>query len=167
MKGNMFRVLRWSAVGGRILLNFFNVEGMNEYLEKTKKYALYTDGGSRGNPGPSGAGYVIYDENNKELYCGKKFLGTATNNTAEYAALLLGLEFSRQLRIKNIDCFLDSDLIVKQLNGVYRVKHPNIVPLFEKVKNALQSFEHISFTHVRREKNKRADGLANEAMDRK
>lgn len=130
-------------------------------------FKLFSDGGSRGNPGPAGAGFVLYDEKNNELFVGKKFLGIATNNVAEYMALILGLKEAHKLGGKTLKCFLDSELIVKQLNGEYRVKHPDMKPLFAQVQSLLPSFDSISFVHVRREKNKRADQLANEAMDEK
>ncbi len=126
---------------------------------------LFSDGGSRGNPGPAGAGFVLYNEKREELLTGNNFLGIATNNVAEYTELILGLQKAQELGTKNIECFLDSELIVKQLNGEYRVKHPDMKPLFSQVKTLSSSFKSISFTHVRREKNKRADKLANEAMD--
>ncbi len=126
---------------------------------------LYSDGGSRGNPGKSGAGFVLLDEDKQEFVAGKKYLGIATNNVAEYTALILGLEKAQELKITCINCFLDSELIVKQLNGQYKVKHPDMKPLFKKVKNLSESFKSVSFTHIPRNKNKRADELANEAMD--
>ena len=127
---------------------------------------LYCDGGSRGNPGPAGAGFVIYDKTHKEVCVGKKFLGETTNNVAEYTALLLGLNKAKECGIQHLSCFLDSELVVKQLHGEYRVKHPNIKPLFARVQALLPQFSDISFSHIPRSKNARADSLANEAMDK-
>lgn len=128
-------------------------------------FKLFSDGGSRGNPGPAGAGFALYDETGAEIFGGKKFLGVATNNVAEYKALIFGLEKAHEIGGKNIKSFLDSELIVKQLHGQYRVKHPDMKPLFAQVQSLISHFESVIFTHVRREKNKRADTLANEAMD--
>jgi ribonuclease HI len=130
-------------------------------------FSLFSDGGSRGNPGPAGAGFALFDEKNTEIFAGKKFLGIATNNVAEYNALILGIEKAIEMGGKNLSCFLDSELIVKQLNGEYRVKHPDMKPLFAQVQTLKNHFQSVSFTHVRREKNKRADELANHAMDSK
>jgi len=128
-------------------------------------FSLYSDGGSRGNPGKSGAGFVFYDEKNQEYFAGKKYLGVATNNVAEYSALVLGLQKAEEMGIKSLSCFLDSELIVKQLHGIYRVKKPELKIFFNQVKSLMASFQEISFSHVRREKNTRADQLANQAMD--
>lgn len=132
-----------------------------------KYHSLFSDGGSRGNPGTAGAGFVLYDENNNEIFAGKHYLGTATNNHAEYMALLLGLQKAYEMGIKSLDCFLDSELIVRQLSGQYRVKHTDLKSLFEHVIQQKNNFEHVSFCHIPRAKNKRADMLANEAMDEK
>ncbi len=129
------------------------------------KVLLFSDGGSRGNPGPAGAGYALFDAHRNEIFGGKKFLGTTTNNVAEYTALILGLRKAHELEVKSIDCFLDSELIVKQLNGHYKVKHPDMKILFARVLELKKGFEKITFSHVPREDNKRADQLANEAMD--
>ncbi len=131
----------------------------------TSAAILYSDGGSRGNPGIAGAGFVIVDEKGVVLANGKKFLGIATNNVAEYSALILGLEQAQKMEIKILRCRLDSELIVRQLNGQYRVKHPDMKPLFGKVQNLVGVFEKVSFEHIPREQNKFADKLANQAMD--
>lgn len=126
---------------------------------------LYSDGGSRGNPGIAGAGFVLYKENKEELFAGKKHLGQVTNNVAEYTALILGMQKAEELGAKSLTCFLDSELVVKQLNGQYKVKHPDMKPLFARVKKLSENFDDIAFLHIPREKNKRADALANQAMD--
>jgi ribonuclease HI len=125
---------------------------------------LFCDGGSRGNPGLAGCGYVLL-QNKQEIACGYAFLGEATNNVAEYKGLLNGLVLAHKIGIKNVSVKLDSDLIVKQLNGIYRVKHPALKPLFLEAQQLASTFEDITFSHVRREFNKRADKLANTAMD--
>ena len=130
---------------------------------------LFTDGGARGNPGPAGIGFVIQNEKSEVLTDGKKFLGRATNNQAEYQAILAGLITTLQLKPTQIDCFLDSELVVKQLNRQYRVKELELKKLFEQVQLIL--FQNpqlkITFTHIPRGKNRLADKLVNEAIDEK
>lgn len=132
---------------------------------------LFTDGGARGNPGPSGIGYVLVDEKNEEVFAKSRFLGVGTNNTAEYWALIDGLsavkkyqESAKEELVLTIK--LDSELVVRQLNGIYKVKHPDLKPLYERVQALRASdFPKAVFLHVRREENARADELANIAMD--
>ena len=130
---------------------------------------LFTDGGARGNPGPAGIGFVIQNEKSEVLTDGKKFLGRATNNQAEYQAILTGLITTLQLKPTQIDCFLDSELVVKQLNRQYRVKELELKKLFKQVQLIL--FQNpqlkITFTHIPRGKNRLADKLVNEAIDEK
>ena len=137
-----------------------------------QKVYLYTDGGARGNPGPAGSGAVIFDEQGAVLGEAKKYLGHTTNNVAEYEAVRIGL---RMIQKKfgaeacagiEVVSRMDSELVCKQLNGVYRVKNEKLKPIFTAVKAlCTEAFPHITFEHVRREKNKHADRLANEAMD--
>ena len=134
------------------------------------KIIIYTDGGSRNNPGMAGAGVFIIDEKGKELKKAKKFLGIQTNNWAEYEALILGLETLKKMfgiKTKDIDVEIkmDSQLIVRQLNGEYRVKESSLFEQFIKVNNLKIDFPNIKFTHISRDENKIADKLANEAMD--
>jgi ribonuclease HI len=126
---------------------------------------LYTDGASRGNPGEAGAGIAILDDQGNELVATGKYLGQCTNNEAEYRALLFGLAKCGEFGKGKIKIHLDSELIVKQILGAYRVKHPNLIPLFRKAMNILSGFASFSVTHVRRENNSRADELANRAID--
>ncbi len=130
---------------------------------------IYTDGGARGNPGPAASGAVI-----KELKAGKegaviatasKFLGKDTNNQAEYTAIIIGLEKAHRLRAQSVEVYMDSELAVKQLSGKYRVKNPEIAKRFLEVKNLMQHFDRVTFTHVRREKNKEADAIVNKVLD--
>lgn len=128
---------------------------------------LYTDGGSRGNPGPAGAGAVLYNQETNEVVAEiSEYLGVQTNNVAEYTALLLALQQAKELEAERVHCRLDSELIVKQMNGEYKVKNEHLAKLFVQIWNLRQQFVDVTFEHVRREKNKVADQLANDAMDR-
>ena len=126
---------------------------------------LFSDGASRGNPGEAGAGIAILDEKGNELVGTGQYLGQCTNNEAEYRALLFGLVKCGEFGRGEIKAHLDSELIVKQIRGEYRVKHPNLKPLFQETIEKLSEFTSFSITHVRREKNSRADQLANQAID--
>jgi len=132
---------------------------------KNKRVEIYVDGGSRGNPGPSGVGVVILDASGKRLKEVSKYIGETTNNIAEYSALLYGLEEALMLRIDEIVVNLDSELVVKQLMGDYRVKDSGLKPLFERAMNMLKSFKGVEIRHIDREKNKEADKLVNKAIN--
>lgn len=129
-----------------------------------KVAVIYVDGGSRGNPGPAGAGAVIQIDGNVEATV-SKFLGNTTNNVAEYSGLVLALEKALDLGIKNVDVYMDSELVVKQMNGLYKVKNEKLLPLFITARSFAAKFSSFKISHVRREQNKIADSLANEAMD--
>lgn len=139
----------------------------------TEKIIIYTDGGARGNPGPAGIGAVIQDENGKTLKEISQYIGETTNNQAEYEALIRALEevrrmFGVRLRKSNIgiEVRMDSELVVRQLSGLYKVKEPRLKEQFAKVARLrLEDCPNIIFTHVRREKNKKADELVNKAID--
>ncbi len=131
-----------------------------------KKIIIYSDGGARGNPGPAGIGAVLYDENKKLLAEISEYLGETTNNQAEYRALIFALKKAKSLGGEDLSCYLDSELVVKQLKREYKVKNAELAPLFLEVHNLSLNFKKIEFIHVRREFNKEADRLANEAMDR-
>lgn len=133
---------------------------------------MNTDGGARGNPGPAGVGVVIADDTGKMIHEFSKFLGNGTNNFAEYQAVSFALQalkkkFGKKTKEVQFDVRLDSELVQKQLSGEYQIKEPGLVPLFIEIHNLrVSNFPYITFTHVRREQNKRADELANEAMDK-
>lgn len=129
------------------------------------RHELYVDGASRGNPGQAGAGALIKDPSAKVVRRLKKFLGRTTNNVAEYSALVLGLEAARSMGIDRISVFADSELMVKQLNGVYKVKSEDLRPLYEKASALSKGFKEFSIKHIYREKNAAADALSNEAID--
>jgi len=130
------------------------------------KLIIYTDGGARGNPGPAGLGAVLYNTNHEIVAEISEFIGVATNNQAEYRAIIAALNKAQDLGASEIDYYLDSELAVKQLNREYKVKNKDLAPLFLQIHNLSLSFKKISYTHIPREKNKVADRLANEAMDR-
>lgn len=125
---------------------------------------LRSDGGARGNPGPAGAGFVI--EVDGQIVCsGGRYLGETTNNIAEYEALIWGLENVRALGYAQVSVFADSELLVKQINGDYKVKNAGLKPLFARTLALLRGFNSFDVGHVRREHNKAADAMANAAMD--
>jgi len=130
------------------------------------KLFIHSDGGARGNPGPAGIGAIIHNENNKVLAEISEYIGVSTNNQAEYKALIRGLEKALELGATEINCFLDSELIVKQISREYKVKNQELAPLFLQVYNLLTRFKNYNCQHVSRERNNEADRLANEAMDR-
>ncbi len=129
------------------------------------KYYLYTDGAARGNPGPGGAGVYVTDDKGVHILKRSQFLGHVTNNVAEYSALLLGLEALRKRKIENIVIYSDSELLVCQIKGKYRVKNEQLKKLYDRVMEILVYFRY-EIIHIRREKNKVADQLANEAVDK-
>lgn len=128
---------------------------------------LFTDGASRGNPGEAGAGAVLLNQHDQELLTCSRYLGTCTNNAAEYRALLIGLERALQYGCTELAIFLDSELIVRQIEGRYKVKNQNLKPLFQQVQAALSRLNNWSVAHVPRSQNSRADALANRGIDEK
>ena len=128
------------------------------------EYFLFTDGACRGNPGKSGAGAVLYDKDMNELETRHSYLEIGTNNEAEYKAILLGIEIlnSKCIALDKVNLRADSMLAMNHINGVWKCRHPNLIPLFNRV-NKFGKFK--SVQHVYRDKNKRADSLANMAID--
>ncbi len=126
---------------------------------------MYTDGACRGNPGQSAIGVVFYDANNEEIATLSEAIGIATNNVAEYSALVYGLEYAVKKGYKELAIKADSELMINQLKGEYKVKNENIKPLFIKAKTLIAKLKSVTYTHVMREFNKRADQLANMALD--
>ena len=137
----------------------------HEAPESIDKVKVYTDGGSRGNPGPSASGYVIIDMNDTLLVDKGVYLGVTTNNQAEYQALKFALEEAQKMHARQVDVYMDSLLVVNQMNGVFKVKNRDLWPIHDAIKQLAASFEHISFTHVPRELNKLADAAVNRALD--
>jgi ribonuclease HI len=128
---------------------------------------LEFDGGSRGNPGPAGIGVVVRAQDGTPLVTLGRFIGTATNNVAEYRALITAMEEAKKLGAKRIVIRGDSELIIKQMKGEYRVKHPDMKVLYEEAQDLIHQFDAATITHNLRHKNELADKLANLAMDRK
>lgn len=130
---------------------------------------MYTDGGSRGNPGPAACAAVIKrmedGEEKENLDQVSEYLGKTTNNQAEYMAIIRGLEKAKALGAQEVEVVMDSELAVKQLNREYKVKDPGIAARFLEVWNVTQAFRHVTFRHVRREQNQEADALVNECLD--
>jgi ribonuclease HI len=137
------------------------------------KIIAYTDGGARGNPGPAAAGVFITNEAGEKIREVKEALGNGTNNFAEYYGVMLALQTLKQIYGKKtkemqLEIRLDSELVKKQLNAEYQIKEPGLVPMFIEIHNLrVSSFPNLTFTHVRRELNKEADRLVNEALDGK
>jgi len=128
-------------------------------------WKAYIDGGSRGNPGPAASGVLIYNPNDKIIFAGGFFLGQKTNNQAEYSALIKALELLALNRANAINIYSDSELLVHQINGTYRVKNPQLKLLYQKSQQLLEGFENWKIRHIPREKNAQADKLANQAMN--
>ncbi len=126
----------------------------------------FCDGGSRGNPGPAGYGVYIQDENGAKLAELSEFLGRKTNNFAEYSGLLAALEYALAHGHSHLKAVADSELLVKQIKGQYRVNSPELRPLYEEARRRIVRLEAFQIQHVLREKNRHADRLANEAMDK-
>ena len=136
------------------------------------QFTIHADGGARGNPGPAGAGAMIRDHLGNSVASVSQFLGTRTNNYAEYEAVILAFQAlakllgTKKAGATTVVVKMDSELVVKQMKGVYKVKHPTMKAQFARLLEAAAAFKEVSFTHVFREENSDADALANEAMDR-
>jgi len=135
--------------------------------EELRELRTYSDGASRGNPGPAAAAIKIVDENGVVVKKFSKFLGRKTNNQAEYEALIEALQLARGFTKGYMHCFLDSELVVKQLNGEYQVRNPRLEVLWLKVRELQQHFQSVHFNHISRtDKNmKEVDGSANRVLD--
>jgi ribonuclease HI len=144
---------RISAVGG-------------DASPQAQRVQIYADGGSRGNPGPSASGYVIYDDQHRELVYRGVYLGVTTNNQAEYTALKLALEDAKSFGVRDVEVYMDSMLVVNQMKGVFKVKNRDLWPIHDALKQLTRQFRHITFTHVPRELNRLADAAVNEALDK-
>ena len=136
-------------------------------MSSISKVIIYSDGGARGNPGPAAIGVLICDADGNELQDHQETIGATTNNVAEYKAVLAGLDLAKKLGAKEVDYFVDSELVAKQMSGEYRVKTPHILELYLKAKEKSKHFARVKFTHVPRthEKIKHVDRLVNLALD--
>jgi ribonuclease HI len=126
---------------------------------------LFADGGSRGNPGPAASGAVLVSPDGHVMQEVGHFLGRATNNVAEWTALELGLQAALERGVRRLAVRMDSELVVKQISGEYRVKHPDLQPLHRRVTMLLRKFEHVDVRHVRRKENALADAVVNRVLD--
>ena len=126
---------------------------------------IYSDGGSRGNPGPSASGFVIMNQFEHVLHEGGMYLGITTNNQAEYHGVRIGLEKALEMKVKTVDFRLDSMLVVNQLNGIYTIKNRELWPVHERIAELVTHFERVTFTHVKREFNQLADGMVNKILN--
>jgi ribonuclease HI len=133
-------------------------------MSESPEYVIHTDGGSRGNPGPSAYAYVI-ECSGRPAIEEKGYFGSSTNNIAEYTGLVRALEHAQKLGARRLLVHSDSELMVKQMNGAYQVRHPGLLPLYQEAKKLSRGFESVTFRHIRREQNSRADALCNEALD--
>ncbi len=130
-----------------------------------KKAVIYADGASRGNPGPAAIGAIIKDERGRLITSISQRIGRATNNQAEYRAIIAALEEAARLGARQVEIKTDSELVVKQINGEYRVKKATLKPLYQQVKQRQGSLEGFTITHILRQQNIEADNLANRALD--
>lgn len=140
---------------------------INNDVEKSsnEKVIVYSDGGSRGNPGPSACGYVVINAAEEVIEQGGEYLGITTNNQAEYHGVRLGLEKALALGYRQVDFKIDSMLVVNQMNGTYKIKNRELWPIHERIRELMTHFDKVSFTHVRREFNQLADGMVNRTLD--
>lgn len=128
---------------------------------------IFTDGGARGNPGPAAIGVVIKDAKDKVLKTYSEYIGETTNNQAEYKALIKGLKLAKEFKPKEVHCYLDSELVVKQMKQEYKVKDKDLQPLFVKVWNLALGYKKVLYMHIRRNLNTEADALLNIELDKR
>lgn len=128
-------------------------------------FKMYTDGGARGNPGAAAIGYVIYDQSNRVIIKGSKYIGKTTNNVAEYMGLYVGVLKLKELECTKVDIYLDSELVVKQMQGKYKIKNQDLIKIQSKIVSSLVGIEW-TISWIPREKNSVADALVNQELDR-
>lgn len=152
--------------GLSVTFDAVNIQSDTQYeTKKEGELIIHSDGGSRGNPGPSAAGYVVKDAKETLVYEGGAYLGITTNNQAEYHAVRLGLEKALALGAKTVDFYIDSMLVVNQLNGQYVIRNRELWPIHERIKELIGKFDKVSFRHVKREFNQQADAMVNKILD--
>ncbi len=130
-----------------------------------KRATIFADGAARGNPGPASIGIIIKNEQGKPIASVSQRIGATTNNQAEYMAIITALEKAISLGTRQVDLYSDSELVVRQINGRYRVKKATLKPLYQRVKQLQNSLEGFTITHIPRQQNAEADNLANKALD--
>lgn len=130
-----------------------------------EKLIAYSDGGSRGNPGPSASGFVLLDERSKIVYEGGSYLGHTTNNVAEYTAVYEALEMAQTFGARVVDMRMDSQLVANQMNGIYKIKNPDLSIIHHRIHELSAHFERVTYTYVARAHNKLADGMVNKILD--
>lgn len=143
----------------------FEALGMALSGNGNKEVKLYTDGGSRGNPGPSALGFVIVAMDGSTLAEGGRYLGITTNNQAEYQAVKTGLEEAQKLGARTVWIYMDSLLVVNQMKGIFKIKNRDLWPIHEAIRELIKNFESVSFTHIPRELNRAADAMVNKTLD--
>ncbi|MFZ2494188.1 MAG: reverse transcriptase-like protein [Candidatus Saccharimonadales bacterium] len=150
----------------------FSIDGRHDLIEvndakksTSKKIIAYSDGGSRGNPGPSASGYVLMDERGEIVYEGGAYLGHTTNNVAEYQAVYLAMQKALEHGATMIDMRMDSQLVANQMNGIYKIKKQELAVIHHRIQELSSQFEKVSYTYVAREYNKLADGMVNKVLD--
>lgn len=131
----------------------------------TSHLIIYSDGGSRGNPGPSASGFIVMNSQEHVIHEGGMYLGITTNNQAEYHGVRLGLEKALEMGAKTVDFRIDSLLVVNQMNGSYTIKNRDLWPIHERIEELVGKFEKVTFTHVKREFNQLADGMVNKILN--
>lgn len=155
-----------TRAGTTAMIDEVTIQSDVRYSEKTQSdLVIYSDGGSRGNPGPSAAGYVVKGKDDKLIYEGGAYLGITTNNQAEYHGVRLGLEKAKELGAKTVDYYIDSMLVVNQLNGQYVIRNRELWPIHERIKELISQFDKVTFRHIKREFNQQADGMVNKILD--
>jgi mutator protein MutT len=141
------------------------VKNNDEKNATSDAITIFTDGGSRGNPGPSAAGFVIIDANQQVIAEGGEYLGITTNNQAEYQGVRIGLEEAEKLGYKKVDFKVDSMLVVNQMKGYYKIKNRELWPIHERIRLLMTKFDRVTFTYVPRQFNQLADGMVNKTLD--
>ena len=156
-----------TAKNGAVMLEIdqINKENNSKALRLPQQVKIFTDGGSRGNPGPSALGYIITDLTDKVLIEKGEYLGITTNNQAEYQAVKMALGVAYKMGAREAQVFMDSLLVVNQLKGIYKVKNRDLWPIYESILQQSKMYKKITFTHVPREYNKLADAEVNKALD--
>jgi ribonuclease HI/ADP-ribose pyrophosphatase YjhB (NUDIX family) len=160
----------------QLLLGIIQQEEITDKTFKTVKVSgakntskdvvtIFSDGGSRGNPGPSAAGFVVLDASQQVVAQGGEYLGITTNNQAEYHGVRLGLEKAIELNYKRVDFKIDSMLVVNQMKGFYKIKNRELWPIHERIRELMEQFDKVTFNHVMREFNQLADGMVNKTLD--